>query len=483
MHGKEPAMTSSDTSSDPETPGERFDVVVLGAGSAGENVATALADAGRAVALVEQHRVGGECAYVACIPSKAMLRSAQVRHEATQRVRLGASSTEVDLDDDDDAFAVAAQRRDEISQHRDDSASADDVQERGVTLVRGHGTITAPGLVTVDEPDRPARRLAYRDLVVATGSKPQVPMVDGLDAAPTWTSEQALSSPDRPRSLLILGGGAVGCETAQAFVRFGVRVVLVEPNDQLLGPEEPSVARALADVLRADGVDVRLGVEPEKADGGTVHLSDGSAVEVERILLATGRIPRTDGFGLDVLGLPTDEPLAVDEHCRVVRDGQPVPHVWAAGDVTGDAPYTHTASYRARVIVANLLGEDRVADLRAIPRVVYTEPAVASVGLDAEHAREQGLDPLAATVDLDDLPRNHTEGTSGGVLVLTLDSTRRVLVGAAAIGPMADHWLGEAVLAVRAEVPLEMLLDTVHAFPTFSNAFEQGLQDLAAQLG
>ncbi len=463
------------TSPDPE---EHFDVVVLGSGSAGENVATALGDAGRSVALVEQHRVGGECAYVACIPSKAMLRSAQVRHESTERRRLGASSTEAELDEDDDAFAQAARRRDETSQQRDDRASADDVRQRGVTLVRGHGVITAPGVVTVE-----GRTLRCRDLVVATGSTPQVPPVDGLVGAPTWTSAEALSAPDRPASLLVLGGGAVGCEQSQTFARFGVRVVLVEPADQLLGAEEPSVAAHLAEVLRADGVDVRLGVEPERVDGGAVRLSDGSTVTVERILVATGRTPSTDGIGLEILGLAADQPLEVDEHCRVVKDGEPLPHVWAAGDVTGDAPYTHTASYRARVIVSNLLGEDRVADLRAIPRVVYTEPPVASVGLDAEHAREQGLDPVTASVDLADVPRNKTEGAHGGRLVLTLDREKRVLLGASAIGPMADHWLGEAVLAVRAQLPMSVLLDTVHAFPTFSTAYEQGLQDLAGQLG
>ena len=470
---------------------ESFDVVVLGAGSAGGNIALGLARAGRRVALVEAERVGGGCKYVACIPSKSFLRSARARHEVRGLVELGATGVPLFLDDDDLAFRSAVRRRDELSQHRVDTAAADEVTAAGVELVRGRGRVVRPGVVAVD-----GRELAYADLVLASGSSPTPPDVPGLDTAATWTSEQALSAPDRPASLLVLGGGALGCEAAQAFARFGVRVTLVESGEHLLGPEQPDVAARLADVLRADGVDVRTGTTPEAVTAGAttpsgatipagaitpagatnrVSLSDGTEVTAARILLATGRAPNTQGLGLDLLGLEEGGALTVDDHCRVVGAAR----TWAAGDLTGIAPYTHTASYQARIVVANLLGGDRVADTGALPRVVYTEPAVASVGLGAERAREQGIDAVTACVDLDGLPRVNTEGAGGGLLVLTADRARRVLIGASAIGPEADSWLAEAVLAVRAAVPLDVLADVVHAFPTFGTAYEPALQELA----
>ena len=449
-------------------------MVVLGAGSAGESIATTLAGHGRAVALVEQLRVGGECPYVACMPSKSMLRSAEARGQARRLGALGAASGAPPLDGDDDAFGAAVARRDEVAEHREDAGAADELREAGVVLVRGRGRVSAPGVVDVA-----GRALRWTDLVVASGSCPVVPPVEGLDAVPTWTSDQALSAQQRPASLLVLGGGAVGCELSQVHARFGTRVVLVEAGDQLLGREEASIAERLAGVLRTDGVDVRLGVEVERAEphegGARLTLSDGSRIDVERVLVATGRRPATDDLGLDVLGIePGDRgELRVDEHCRV--EGQV--HVWAAGDVTAVGPYTHTASYQARVVAANLLGQPRTADYRALPRAVYTEPAVASVGMDAATAAGKGLQARTAVMDVGDTARAATEGAGGGRLVLT--AVDGVLVGAAAIGPRADEWLAEATLAIRARVPLEVLADVVHAFPTFGEAYEPPVRELA----
>lgn len=457
---------------------DSYDVVVLGAGSAGENLATALAEAGRSVALVEAGRVGGECAYVACVPSKAVLRSAEARVEAARLTDLGAASVNPALDGDDDAFRAAVGRRDELSEHRDDSGAAEQVQSAGVVLVRGQGRVLRPGVVAVGE-----RELAYADLVVGTGSSPVLPPLPGLSDVPTWTSDQALSSAERPASLLVLGGGAVGCEQAQSYARFGTRVVLVDPGEQLLGPEEPSVSALLLEALRADGVDVRFGVKATAfepgGDGAVAHLSDGSSLPVARVLVAVGRTPNTADLGLDLLGIEPGEDgeLLVDPDCRV--QGQQ--HVWAAGDVTAIAPYTHTANYQARVIAGNLLGTPSTADYTAIPRAVYTSPAVASVGQHEAQAREKDIDAVTATLDLDDIARTSTEGAGGGRLVLTADRRKGVLIGASAIGPRADEWLSEATLAIRAQVPLAVLADVVHAFPTFGEAYGPPFRELLAE--
>ena len=460
---------------------EAFDVVVLGAGSAGELLATLLAQAGRSVALVESLRVGGECPYVACMPSKSMLRSAEARAEARSLTDLGGASTDPALDDDEPAFLAAVARRDEVAEHRSDRSAAAEAERAGITLVRGRGRVLRPGVLDVD-----GRELGWTDLVLATGSEPVHPPIDGLDRVPTWTSDEALSAQERPTSLLVMGGGAVGCELAQVHARFGVRTTLVEAGPQVAGREEPSIAALLGKALRADGVDLRLGVEVQRAeptsDGrARVHLSDGAQLEAERVLIAVGRRPTTGGLGLEVLGIDLDDSGAVpvDGHCRVA--GQE--HVWAAGDVTGKAPYTHTASYQARVVADNLLGRGRTADYRAIPRAVYTAPPVASVGMAAEQAREEGIDPVTAVMDLGEVARSLTEGLGGGRLVLTADRERGVLIGAAAIGPRADEWLGEATLAIRASVPLSLLAEVVHAFPTFAEAYEPPVRELAEAVG
>ncbi len=455
---------------------DTFDVVVLGAGSAGESIARSMAQAGRSVALIEADRVGGECPYVACMPSKAMLRSAHIRHEARQIVHLGGSSTPVELDESDAAFRTAVARRDDISDHHDDSAAARGAQELGVTLIRGWGKVVRPGVVSVGD-----RELGWTDLVLSTGSTAVRPDLPGLDQVPTWSSDEALLAPERPASLLVLGGGAVGCELAQVHARFGVAVTLVQSAPQLAAREEPEIATLLAQALSADGIDVRLGVKAERfalRDGQALaHLSDGSSVSAARVLVATGRQPTTEGVGLDVLEIrPNDKgALEVDDTCRV-RGQQ---HVWAAGDLTGIAPYTHTANYQARIVTANLLGGDVRADYRAIPRAIYTEPVVASVGETAQAARDRGVHVITASMDVGDTARSLTEGVGGGLLLLTADGERGTLIGAAAIGPHADEWLSEATLAVRAEIPLSVLADVVHAFPTFGEAYEPPLRELA----
>ncbi|HEX6886627.1 MAG TPA: NAD(P)/FAD-dependent oxidoreductase [Candidatus Nanopelagicales bacterium] len=442
---------------------DRVDVVVLGGGSAGEVVSAALAAEGRSVAVVEGSRVGGACPYVACMPSKSLLHSAAAL-----------AGADASLGDRISAYREAVRRRDEVAEGRDDTKAAESMQQSGVRLVRGRGRVTAPGIVVVE-----GEQLGWANLVVATGSVPVVPDIPGLAAIPTWTSEEALSSPALPSSLVVLGGGPVGCELAQVFARFGVVVTLVESGGRLLGNERPEVADRLAAVLRSDGVDVRVGTSLERAEPGTaggarVHLSDGTSTDCSRVLLAVGRRPATSELGLEVLGVEPDDQgaLAVDERCRVV--GQDC--VWAAGDVTAVAPFTHTANYQAGVIAANILGRDRQAHYGAIPRAVYTDPPVASVG-----RTDEGPGMVSASFDLRELARTLSDDGPGGLLVLTADRVRGVLLGAAAIGARADDWMSEAALAVRAEVPLAILADTVHAFPTMSQAFEPAYRELAAR--
>jgi dihydrolipoamide dehydrogenase len=459
---------------------QAFDVVVLGAGSAGEWVAGGVADKGRSVALIEAGRVGGECPFVACIPSKAMLRSAHARVQARRLAQLGGASARPHLDDELSAFGAAVRRRERLSAGRDDSDKARSIVERGVTLIRGSGRIARPGVLGVGSDE-----IGYSDLVVATGSRPVIPSIEGLDAAPIWTSDQALSAPERPASLVILGGGAVGCELAQAYSAFGVSVTLVESAGQLVTGEEATIGASLAAALRDSGVDIRLGVSVTRmdtsADGiSCVVLSDGTAVQADRIVLAVGRTAATDGLNLDALGITLADSgaLPVDDHCRVKGQSR----VWAAGDVTGIAPYTHGANYQARVVTENLLGGSRAADYRAIPRVVYTEPPMASVGMTTEQARAAGIDAMSARTDVSKTARAATDGTAAGPLILTADRTRGVLIGAAAVAPRADEWIAEAAVAIVGCVPLVVLAEVVHAFPTFAEAYEMPLRELAATL-
>ena len=633
-----------------------FDVVVLGGGTSGVLVATGLAHAGRSVALIEAGLVGGESPYLACLPSKSMLASAR-RGETWEH-------------------AVA--RRNEVTGHLDDSMFAARLADAGVELIRGTGQVTEPGSIEVTTTGRGRRGqadktvLGYADLVIATGSEPLAPPVEGLPDVPTWTSAEALSSQDLPRHLIVMGAGPAGCELTQVYAAFGSQVTLIEAEPQVLPDEAPFTGEILSDALRRRGADLRLGSPVVKAasmdKGLALILADGTSLEGDRILLATGRRPRLAGLGLDKLGI-TPSPagaLPVDATCRVqtanghpgvapgqpatagqptVRTGQaavapgrpgatpvrpaaaataqpataagafpgqpaaatgsfpgqpasagappaaagqparasgrpaavpgqatavpaqataangqatagqpvaapgqptaatgqpvnapgqptestaqpagttaqptaaaataqpeaaaaqptaaqPAPaaagtpraaaagrpmtdssRVWAAGDVTGIAPYTHTARYQASVVIANILGEHRVADYRAIPRCVYTTPSVCCVGVSPGQAAAAGIQLRTVGHDLAETARAAVEDDDRGRIELYADMTRGdVLVGAAAVGRSAEEWMGELALAIRAGIPLKTLADVVHAFPTYGEAIERSLRELA----
>jgi pyruvate/2-oxoglutarate dehydrogenase complex dihydrolipoamide dehydrogenase (E3) component len=674
-----------------------FDVVVLGGGTAGVLIASDLAQAGRSVALVEAGLVGGESPYLACVPSKSMLASAR-RGETWEH-------------------AVA--RRNGVTGHLDDSLTAARLAETGVRLIRGTGQVTKPGAVQVTaagggspgqgragragrapQADDAARAdstvLGYGDLVIATGSEPLAPPVEGLSDVPTWTSAEALSSPDLPRHLIVMGAGPAGCELAQIYAAFGSQVTLIEAEPQVLPDEAPFTGEILSDALRRTGADLRLGSPVIKAapldKGLALILADGTSLEGDRILLATGRRPRLGGLRLDKLGIvpSASGALQVDATCRVLTargqptgaeaqpatpaapgpagaapaavpgppapatvpgqpypataavpappapapaaapapagtapagvpgqpysapaavpqqpapaaapgqagtapaavpgqpypapaavpqqpapaaapgqagtapaavpgqpypapaavpqqptpaaapgqagtapaavpgqpypapaavpqqpapaaPGQPYPgpaavpgppapapaaptqagaapaaatsRVWAAGDVTGIAPHTHTARYQAGVVVANILGERRAADYRAIPRCVFTTPSVYCVGVTPGHAATAGIQLRTVGLDLAETARAAVEDDGRGRIELYADATRGgMLVGAAAVGLYAEEWMGELTLAIRAGLSLRMLADVVHAFPTYGEAIERSLRELA----
>jgi dihydrolipoamide dehydrogenase len=395
----------------------------------------------------------------------------------------GAVARPLTLDDPVEAFAAAVARRDETSDGRDDSRKAADLVRSGATLYRGLGRITGEGRVTVALARGGSADLSCDELVIATGSRPNVPSVAGLEEVPTWTSDEALSSAELPAKMVVLGGGPVGCELAQVYATFGTEVTLVQSESHLLAPEEAFLGQILSGALVRLGVDVRLDAVARSArrsgSGGIVELSDGTAVQADRVLLATGRTPWLENLGIESLGLvPSDDGLPVDETCRVLG----TEHVWAAGDVTGVAPFTHAANYQARVLVTNLRGKAASADYRAIPRTVFTDPPVAAVGMTRNAAERAGIDVAVAAMDLTETARAAADGSGIGRLQLVADKARGVLIGAAAVGPHVDEWIGEAALAIRAGVHLELLADVVHSFPTYSEAYEPPLRDLAAKL-
>jgi pyruvate/2-oxoglutarate dehydrogenase complex dihydrolipoamide dehydrogenase (E3) component len=449
-------------------------------------VAVQLAMADRRVALVADGFVGGECPYVACMPSKSLLRSARARREAASTSIHGATSAPVTLADPVVDWPAAVSRRDSVANHRDDHAEVEQIEQAGVTLIRGRGVIEGPGQVRT-----PAGVISASEIVLATGSTPAWPPVEGLHDVPTWTSDAALSADERPARLAVLGAGPIGCELAQVYATFGSEVTVIDTAERVVSREDAALSDAMAAILQSDGVQLRLGVTVTRAepfDGGArLHLDDGSAIVADRVLVVTGRRPLSDGLGLAAVGLVTgdDGEIVIDRRCRAGD------HLWAVGDVTAIAPYTHTANHQAQVVIDEILGRhghDTTPD--ALPRAVYTDPPLAASGLTEQQSRDRGHDVITAEVDLCIVSRAGAEGegplgpvnASGGVLRLIADRQQQVLLGAGAVGPDADSWITEATLAIRARIPLQILADVVRPFPTYAEAYTTAYRNLLDQL-
>ena len=457
---------------------QEFDVVCLGGGVAGEAIAAGLRNSGLTLAVVERELVGGECPYWGCVPSKALLRSGETLSEADRARVLAASRVEWTVD-----FPKVSKRVLWMARDLDDSKPAAALEATGARLFRGEGR--AEDLHTIEVGGE--RLTARRAVVIANGSTAAIPPIPGLDSVDFWTNRQAAIPRELPPSLAILGGGAIGVELGQAFARLGSKVTVIEAGPTFLGLEEPEAGAALRPHLEADGVTLMIGdpcVAVEKQSAGSphqpsavvVHLKSGAAVSAGRLLVATGRRPNVEAWRAAGLAQTERGWLKVDSATLEVRPG-----IFGAGDVTGLGGFTHLAYYHGQIVARRLRGIDARADHTAVPRVTFTDPEIASVGLSEAAARARGIDVVVATADPAETARGSIHDFHTGALKLVADRERGVLIGATLVTPRAGEILGELVLAIKVGVPLTALADVIHPFPAFNRVLGKSLGELAAK--
>ncbi|WP_417233625.1 dihydrolipoyl dehydrogenase family protein [Arthrobacter sp.] len=445
---------------------EHFDVAVLGMGPGGEVAAGRLLKAGKKVAVIERELIGGECAYWACVPSKTVLRPPEARTE----VNRAAGVTGAELD-----WAETSDYRDYMIRHLDDKDQIDGYARHGAVVIKEEARITGPGQIRAGD-----RELSAEHIIIATGSAPVIPALEGLDQITAWTNRETYTATTLPERAVVVGGSAVGIETATFLARFGVNVTLIHRGDRLLEREEPRAGELAGNYLPEAGIDIRLGVNARRgrrAGGQSVlDLDDGTEVAADVVIFATGRTPRTQDLGFEQAGVIRGDrgQVQVDEHCRAGEK------VWAIGDVTGIMAFTHVAKYQGKIAADAILGKPRRAFYEGIPRVVFADPEIAAAGLTQARADQEGLNTAAAEIDLAAaITRPWTyERDPRGHLGLLADTDRKVLIGAWAVAPMAGEWIHQASLAIRARIPIDTLRDQVAQYPTYNEAYQAALDKL-----
>ncbi|NNF54662.1 MAG: NAD(P)/FAD-dependent oxidoreductase [Acidimicrobiales bacterium] len=448
----------------------KADVIVLGMGPAGEHVAGTLAERGLNVVGIESDLVGGECPYWGCIPSKMMIRAANLLQEARRIDGVAGAAT---LTPD---WAPVAQRiRDSATDNWNDQVAVDRFVGKGGHFIRGRGQLAGPGVVMVDDQVIEASR----GVVIATGTSPAVPPIPGLDTVDFWTNREAVAAKELPASIIILGGGAIGAEFAQVMNRFGTKVTVVEALDRVLPNEEPEASAVVAEAWSAEGITVHTGVRAVavRSDGENtiVVLDNGDELRAERLLVAVGRSINVHNIGLDTVGLPHDARLVEVDDRMVAGD-----KLWAVGDVTGEGLFTHVGMYQANIAIASLLGEEGpAADYRAMSRATFTDPEVGSVGMTEAQARDAGLPVATVVQNVAHTARGWLHGPGNeGVIKIVIDKERQIVLGATTVGPHGGEMISMLALAVHAKTPVTTLRSMIFAYPTFWRGIEDALNQL-----